>query len=111
MIRDAGNLFTLLLERPLQTPPLQSPVKDIINALSNLDLVTFWKGDDAKTEKATKKLVDILDKSIRKTGNDGSPQDFDDIGAPLIKVFYEAVVSGSEETKDFLRTKLLPSEK
>lgn len=111
--RIVPHLFAILKLRQLAQFPLQSPVTLLINALINMDLSGIR--DDASEPLANlARLVEILDKStdpvFTKLGAK-STESFDENGAPLIALLRKIVGSSTDESKKYLKSRLLPSEK
>lgn len=113
-------LVSLLTNHPLPTPPLQSPMTYILNALLNLDLGAASKktpvGPYAYSsplfpykcpEEVVERLTSILNKAIVTMPE----QDLDQAAAPLctlIRRFYELA---APQMKEWMRWIMLPSDR
>lgn len=113
-------LINILLHHNLPSPPLQSPVTYILNALLNLDLKSAEKktpiGREAKTsplfpyanpEAVVDRLTSILFKAIR----EHPEADLDKAAAPLCTLLRRIYEIAPSQMRSWMRWMLLPNDK
>ncbi|KAK5127690.1 hypothetical protein LTR08_004335 [Meristemomyces frigidus] len=113
-------LVSLVLHYPLPSPPLQTPITYILNALLNMDLKSAEKktplGREAKSsplfpyanpEQVVDRLISIFDNAIRNQPE----KDLDQAAAPLCTLIRRAYELASPQIKSWMRWILLPRDK
>lgn len=110
-------LINILVHHPLPTPPLQSPITYILNALLNLDFKAAEKktpmGREARTsplfpyanpEQVIDRLISIFDNAIRAH----SESELDVAAAPLCTLIRRVYELATPQIRSFMRWILLP---
>lgn len=113
-------LVSLILNHPLPTPPLKSPITYILNALLNLDLASAEKktmmGPEARSsplfpyscpERVAERLTSILNKAIVTMPEN----ELDQAAAPLCTLIRRQYELAYPQMKEWMRWILLPSDK
>lgn len=95
--------------------PLQPPLSNILNAMvgARLSACKYAAFPPEDPLLHVKKLVDILDKAIdpkfTKLGANTS-ESWDEAGTPLVTLLRAIADIADEDVKDYLKSRLLPSE-
>lgn len=113
-------LISLILNHPLPTPPLKSPITYILNALLNLDLASAEKktmmGPEARSsplfpyscpERVAERLTSIFNKAIVTMPEN----ELDQAAAPLCTLIRRQYELAYPQMKEWMRWILLPSDK
>lgn len=113
-------LINIIMYHPLPNPPLESPIKYVLNALLNLDLKAAEKktpmGREAKTsplfpysnpEQVPDRLIGLFDKAIRSYPE----KELDLAAAPLCTLIRRTYELANNQMKYFMRWILLPRDK
>ena len=113
------HLISLILNHPLPTPPLQSPITYILNALLNLDLAAAEKktpiGPEARSsplfpyaspERVADRLTSIFNKAITTMPEN----ELDQAAAPLCTLLRRMYELAYPQMKEWLRWIMLPRE-
>lgn len=113
-------LVRLVVNHPLPTPPLQSPITYIFNALLNLDLASAEKksaiGPEARSsplfpystpEEFIERLTSIFNKAIVTMPEN----ELDQAAAPLCTLIRRLYELAQPQMKEWMRWIMLPSEK
>lgn len=112
-------LIKILLGSKLPSPPLQSPVTYLLNALLNLDLKSAEKSTPlgrndkssplfpyAEPEHVIDRLISILDQAIQKQPE----KELDQAAAPLVTLLRRIYELAPATIRSFMRWILLPTE-
>ena len=113
-------LINILVHHPLPSPPLQSPITYILNALLNLDFKSAERktpmGREARTsplfpysnpEQVVDRLISIFDNAIR-----NQPEhELDQAAAPLCTLIRRVYELATPQMRSFMRWILLPRDK
>lgn len=113
------SLINILMHHTLPSPPLQSPITYVLNALLNLDLQSADKktpmGREAKTspifpysnpEGVVDRLTSILFKAIK----EHPEHELDEAAAPLCTLIRRVYEIASPKMKSWMRWLLLPND-
>jgi hypothetical protein len=113
-------LVNMLVHYHLPSPPLQSPITYILNALLNLDLSSAEKktpmGREAKTSplfpySTPEKVVDRMGAILFRAMKEHPERDLDEGAATLITLLRRLYEIASPQMKSWMRWLLLPNEK
>lgn len=106
------HIFNLLSARKPGSPPLQSPVTWMINAVANLQFAgnEHHLFPEADPKRHISRLIDILDGSLHKENLEVDAQyAFDDEGSVLLGVMSNMYRVAPPEVKSYMRQRLLPT--
>ncbi|RPB21639.1 hypothetical protein L211DRAFT_862950 [Terfezia boudieri ATCC MYA-4762] len=110
--KSIPHIFNILNARKLASPPLQSPVTWMINAVANLQFAGnehHLFPEDNPTRHISK-LIEILDGSLHKENLElDAKHAFDDEGSVLLGVMGNMYQVATPEAKAYMRQRLLPT--
>ncbi|EXJ79351.1 hypothetical protein A1O3_08853 [Capronia epimyces CBS 606.96] len=101
------ELFRILNDSDIPSPPLQPPISLVINALANLELdeETFKQGREV--ESGVAKLITILEQALEKYPT----AELDTIAVPLLTALRNVNEKAGPELRQIMKARLLPEDK